>query len=167
MYNILYIQHSKVTNSILEEIVKVKTVAWDYSFKEHYEWININLKSSDIHVLLYHEKTLLAYLNLIDIEVKVDGIDLMGYGVGNVCAIEKGKGWGKELIRRVNKYLSETNKIGLLFCKEKLKKFYSENDWKLLDKDKAKISKIISDESVFVFNIASNYSNLQYDGIFF
>ena len=167
MFDVLYIQHSKLTQSLLEEIIKVKTAAWSYSFDEHCEWIKNNLKNSDIHVLLYDGKIALAYINLIEIDVNVDHVKLNGFGIGNVCAIEKGKGWGKELILQVNKYLIENNKAGLLFCKDKLVKFYMENEWILIPNEQIKLSNISVAVTSLVYNTPDNFIQLKYDGILF
>jgi hypothetical protein len=167
MFDVLYIQHSKLTQSLLDEIIKVKTAAWPYSYDEHCEWIKNNLKNSDIHVLLYDGKTALAYINLIEIDVNIDHFELDGFGIGNVCAIEKGKGWGKELIIHVNKYLIENNKFGLLFCKDKLVKFYMEIGWILLDNEQIKLLNKSVGVTSLVYNTHVNFIQLKYDGKLF
>lgn len=167
MLEVLYIQHDKLTQPLLDEIIKVKTAAWSYSYDEHYKWIKSNLKNSDIHVLLYDGNTALAYINLIEIQLDIDLIELNGFGVGNVCAIEKGKGWGKELILRVNKFLIENNKVGLLFCKNELIKFYIENGWIITSSEQIKLSNINNGVNTLVYNVPDNFIRLKYDGISF
>ncbi|MFA5300554.1 MAG: hypothetical protein WC389_20395 [Lutibacter sp.] len=167
MFDILFIRHDKLTQVLLDEIIKVKSTAWPYNYKEQCEWIKDNLKNSDIHVLLLDGKKVLAYLNLIEIEVNVDSVELDGFGVGNVCAIEKGKGWGKELITHVNKYLSENDKVGLLFCKDKLVKFYRENEWKITCNDQLILSNITSEVNTFVYNISKEFKQIEFNGIIF
>lgn len=167
MADVLYIQHSKLSQSLLNEIIKVKTAAWPYSYDEHYKWIKSNLKNSDIHVLLYDGDTALAYINLIAIDINVDLVELNGFGIGNVCALKMGKGWGKELIIEVNKYLIENNKVGLLFCKIKLVKFYMENGWILPFDEQIKLSNISAGVTSLVYNTPDNFIQLKYDGILF
>ncbi len=165
MLEVLYIQHDKLTQPLLDEIINVKTAAWSYSYDEHYKWIKSNLKNSDIHVLLYDGNTALAYINLIEIQLDIDLVELNGFGVGNVCAIEKGKGWGKELILRVNKFLIENNKVGLLFCKNELIKFYIENRWIITSSEQIKLLNINNGINTLVYNVPDNFIQLKYDGI--
>lgn len=167
MLEVLYIQHDKLTQPLLDEIINVKTAAWSYSYDEHYKWIKSNLKNSDIHVLLYDGNTALAYINLIEIQLDIDLFELNGFGVGNVCAIEKGKGWGKELILQVNKFLIENNKAGLLFCKNELIKFYVENGWIITSSGQIKLSNINNGVNTLVYNVPDNFIQLKYDGISF
>ncbi|MCX8523529.1 GNAT family N-acetyltransferase [Chryseobacterium formosus] len=167
MYNVHFIQHDKLTQAVLDEIIKVKTVAWPFSYDQQCEWMTNNLKNSDVHVLLFDGEKVIAYLNLIKIEMEIDSVKLKGFGIGNVCAIEKGKGWGKELMLKVNQYLHENNDVGLLFCKDKLMKFYSENNWTLVTDQQLEISNINSQIYTFAYNIPKNFKLLQYEGILF
>lgn len=158
------IPHKDVSGRQLEEIIEIKSKAWPYSFDSQLEWINTNLKESDIHVLLSLNKTNVAYLNLIDIELTLDEIVIDGFGIGNVCATEKGKGWGKEIMTQTNLYLKQRNKIGLLFCKNYLINFYRLNNWKLIEKKKITLS--FDNESIgtMIFNCDKEFNNLQYLG---
>lgn len=165
MFDIFFVEHNKLTRYLLNEIVKVKMAAWPISYNEHCKWIDSNLKSRDIHVLLYDGNKALAYINLIEIAINIDHFELNGFGVGNVCAIEKGKGWGKELILFVNKYLIDNNKVGLLFCKDKLVKFYKDNGWILASNEQIKHLKTSVGITSLVYNTPDNFIQLKYDGI--
>jgi hypothetical protein len=164
MFNLEFIPHKEVTQEFLDKIIEVKSTAWPYSYEDQLDWINANLKDTDIHVLLYWNKTIQAYLNLIEIEFTLDGNLINGFGIGNVCAKEKGNGWGKELIKQTNRYLTQNNKVGLLFCKEILVRFYSLNNWRLIEKKKLTLSG--HDESVetMIFNWEKGFQQLKYIG---
>ena len=136
MFEVLFVPHYQITNDLLNSIIHVKSVAWPYSPEEQIKWVKSNLKDSDTHVLLLQNKKTVAYLNLIEIEIKVNTRFCIAYGIGNVCALEKGNGWGKELLNKTNIFLNGNNKIGLLFCKSQLVKFYSDNDWRLISNEK-------------------------------
>jgi len=167
MFDVLFIRHDKLTSVLLDEIIKVKTVAWPFNYDEQCDWIKNNLKNSDIHVLLFDGKKVIAYLNLIEIEIKVDSVLYVAYGIGNVCALEKGKEWGKKLLIQVNTYLNENNKVGLLFCKDNLVKFYSENDWVLICNDQLELFNSAAGVHTFVHNTPENFIHLKFDGILF
>lgn len=164
MYEVLLVEHNQVTTELLKKIITIKSAAWTYSCEAQLDWINRNLKDSDIHVLLLLDKNPVAYLNLIQIEFKLDSITHEGFGIGNVCAIEKGKGWGKWLLNVVNEYIIKNNKIGLLFCKNELIKFYSEIGWELVSSNNVFFTCLDSNTNVFSFNLPINYKQIEYIG---
>lgn len=164
MFKLILIPHKEVTGKQLEKIISIKSNAWPYSIDKQIEWIDANLKESDIHVLLSLNERNVAYLNLIEIEIKNDGYLLEGYGIGNVCASEKGKGWGKEIVAQTNSYLENRNKIGLLFCKNSLVDFYSICNWYLIEKNKLALS--FDNESIeaMIYNYDKKFNTLEYTG---
>lgn len=164
MFDLKLIPHNNLSQKYLDEIIHIKSIAWPYSYEKQLEWINFNLKDSDIHVLLYLDEEPVAYLNLIEIKLIVDEIQMISYGIGNVCAKEKGKGWGKELISQTNAYLTQTNKIGLLFCKNLLVEFYKLNNWRVIEKEC--LSLRFNDDTILTltFNLANGFQELEYFG---
>ena len=164
MIHSLLVPHKEITTTLLDEVIQIKSIAWPYSYEKQLEWIYNNLKKSDIHVLLYLNESLVAYLNLIEIEFKIDGDLKNGYGIGNVCAREIGKGWGKGIIKDSNTYLARNNKIGLLFCKDSLVDFYKNYNWRLIDKSRIKVS--FQNESIetMIFNFNSAFQIFEYPG---
>lgn len=132
MKSVKFILHSHITEELLDLIISVKSIAWPFSYEDQKKWIDKNIKYEDIHVLLFENDKPLAYLNLIKIDFHLDKDLISGYGIGNVCAAQKGMGWGKELMYGVNDYLKTNEQIGVLFCKEPLIKFYTENGWILI-----------------------------------
>jgi hypothetical protein len=164
MYDLILITHKEVSSKQLEEIIKIKSKAWLYSFDRQLEWINANLREADVHVLLSLNETYVAYLNLIDIELKLDGTVKDGYGIGNVCTSEKGMGWGKEIMTQTNLYLKQRKKIGLLFCKNSLVSFYTLNNWKLIEKSKISLSFDNVSIETMIFNCNKEFNNFEYLG---
>lgn len=167
MFEIIYIKHEKITQEQLDEVIKIKSVAWPFSYEKQLEWIRKNIKDSDIHVLLLKDKAVVAYLNLVNIELIVDTIRHSAYGIGNVCAIEKGKDLGKELIIRVNSYLKTMNRIGLLFCKPSLLNFYKKNYWNLVSNEKFKNKNSVIEVNILVYNFNIEYYFIEYNGELF
>lgn len=133
MFRIEFVIHRNISDQQLIDIVNVKSKQWNYEKKSQLAWIKDNIKNSDIHVLLYKQNDQIAYLNLIDIEIALNGNKMKAYGVGNVCAVEKGKGYGLELMRNVNTYILNLAKVGILFCKEDLLNFYIKTGWIVLE----------------------------------
>ncbi len=163
MFEMIFVRHYQMTNDLLNSIIKVKSVAWPYSRAKQINWIASNLKDLDIHVLLFQNQKPIAYLNLIEIEISVNKYFSNAYGIGNVCAIEKGIGWGGKLILQTNIFIKNHNKIGLLFCKSQLVKFYSDNDWELVSNEKL-IIPFKNNVFTMVFNSPEELSKLEYIG---
>lgn len=163
-----YIFHKDITENELLEVIKIKSIAWPYSLENQLQWIKDNIEDDDIHVLLMDEKNdVKAYLNMIAIVFKINGKINSGFGIGNVCALEKGKGWGKELIISVNSYLKDNGQIGILFCKQVLVKFYSENDWNLIENEKIILKKAFENIKCMISNKELNLKKLEYTGKLF
>ena len=164
MFDIKLIKHQDLTESDVREVIDLKSKQWDFNFEKQLQWIKDNIKKSDLHMFLLLDNESVAYLNLIDIDLIVDDIPMKGLGVGNVCAIKKGKGFGFELMKEANKVITQSDKIGLLFCKEPLLKYYSFLNWTELSQAEYKIN--CGNSKVMIFNTKKNLF-LKYDGIIF
>lgn len=166
MKEVKFTYHRDIDHDLLNEIIKIKSVAWPYSYENQKKWIDSNLNDGDIHVLLSDGKQYLAYMNLIKTSVIIDSEKLAIYGIGNVCALEKGKGWGKDIIIAVNQYLNKIDTLGVLFCKKDLVKFYSENGWNLIPQSQFKIDN--EDKTIYcMINKIIKFETLQYNGKLF
>jgi len=164
MFKIAFIPHSKATNEQLLEIITVKDVAWPHSLDSQFKWFADNLKETDIHVLLKMNNYAAAYLNLIKIKFKIDGKLVDGYGIGNVCSRERGKGWGKEIMTQTNIYLFQNKKPGLLFCRNHSVGFYKLTNWLLIDKKKLSLPFDNETIETMVYNLDNLFNSLEYTG---
>lgn len=167
MFTVKFLNHSEITEDLLHRIIEVKTAAWPYDYDDQKDWIKNNLKRSDIHVLLSNNEKPIAYMNLIKIDFNLDSIKFSGFGIGNVCALEKGKGWGKELLISVNSYLKDNQHIGILFCKQALVKFYSIHGWILIENEKLVLKKASENIKCMISNNELNFEKLEYPGELF
>jgi len=160
MFKIKLIPHEDILESELNEVISLKSKQWCFGFDEQKEWIEKNLKSTDLHVILKKSDMDVAYLNLIDINLYVNGIQKKGFGIGNVCAVERGRGYGFKLMSEVNEILCNLDRIGFLFCKKPLVKYYRSLGWFELNENQFKItcSKIYA----MVFNV-QDQQNLKID----
>ena len=131
-----YINHGEATFEIKERICTIKDTSWHHGIKNQMQWLESHLKDTDIHLMAYTEGGLVAYLNLIDLNIAIDGKTKKALGIGNVCSAEKGIGYGKMLVEEVNVYLNKHNKIGILLCKQNLVNFYNKYNWSLIDKSR-------------------------------
>lgn len=129
------VKHRDILFRDLLRAIAVKCVAWPYSIESQVKWIIDNIDDEDMHVFLREDTNDLAYMNLVKISFSVNNTDFKACGIGNVCAVEKGKGYGRELMNKVNDYLTEKQICGLLFCKDALVPFYKQYGWKEVKKN--------------------------------
>jgi len=129
------IKHKDILFRDILRAIAVKSVAWPHPIESQVKWIIENIDEEDEHVFLQEESKVLAYMNLVKICFTANNTDYMAYGIGNVCAAEKGKGYGRELMIRVNDYLKEKKFCGLLFCRDALVPFYKQYGWEEVKRD--------------------------------
>lgn len=158
------IRHNKIDSKYLEEVIKLKSVAWPFSTEMQELWIQKNLEPEDIHCFLMNGKNPIAYLNLINISITIDGLTYLGWGVGNVCAIEQGKGLGSSIIQKINELLVKEKKIGLLFCKSALINFYHKNGWELIPSPKITLDFNHDLVESLIYNYNYPFNKIEYLG---
>ena len=132
------IKHKDILFKDLRRAIDIKSVAWPFPLESQIKWISDNIDDEDEHVFLKDDSKDLAYMNLVKITFWANNKEYKTFGIGNVCTAIKGKGYGGELMRRVNAYLREKCHCGLLFCKDGLVPFYKLYDWKEVDHNACK-----------------------------
>lgn len=167
MYALEMIKHSEASPAVIERVIALKQKAWPYPKESQVNWIDENLSPEDIHVFLVAEGEYAAYMNLVKIQVCINDQIYEGYGIGNVCASIKGRGYGNKLVRLTNDYLVEKNKLGLLFCHTPLIRFYSGCDWVLLSSEKCVEPVLENEIHAMVYNSPSIINSLKYQGKLF
>ena len=167
MDSLKLITHSDATSEDINQAIAVKQKVWPYPLESQKKWMEENLTSDDIHVFFFFFGENVAYMNLVGIQVWINDKLFDGYGIGNVCASIKGRGYGNKLVKLTNSYLEENDKLGLLFCHTPLIKFYSGCSWVLLPSEKC-IEPILSDGiHAMTFNVPMIISSLKYQGKLF
>lgn len=167
MDSLKLIKHSEATPEDISQVIAVKQKAWPYPLDSQRKWIEENLSPEDIHVFLVVDGEYAAYMNLVKIQVCINDQNYEGYGIGNVCACIKGRGFGNKLVRLTNDYLVENNKLGLLFCHTPLIRFYSGCDWELLPSEKC-IEPVLEEViHAMTFNAPVKIKSLKYRGKLF
>ncbi|WP_417613357.1 GNAT family N-acetyltransferase [Owenweeksia hongkongensis] len=161
MLNIKFIKHKSITEEELDDVITVKSSAWPYPRFSQLNWIKTNLKDEDIHLLIKKNELPVAYLNLISIDLEIDKEKIRSYGLGNVCVLKKGEGMGKTLMYLVNDLIKKEKKIGLLFCKKSLIKFYNQFGWEHVEKNKLKSSFDDKDIETMVYN-SNRFLEIEY-----
>lgn len=168
MFKFQITKNADVTAQLLDGICNIKSIAWPYNIESQKNWIKQNLLGEDLHVLMYSDTKLVAYLNLVHVNLEVDGINIKAMGVGNVCASEKSMGYGGKLLLETNRFLLKEKVVGILFCKEYLVDFYSKYDWKPFLRKNISFKKAqeITFETM-LFNAADKIGKIVYSDRFF
>lgn len=135
MHKVSIVEHKNVSAKLLAQIIDIKAISWPYSYENQMNWMSNNLAEDDLHVLLFKDNSLLAYMNLVNVTLLFDNQKYNVWGIGNVCAKERGKGFGKLLMSEVNSLLKVRNQIGILLCKEALIKYYLNCNWIVYEGD--------------------------------
>lgn len=130
--NITLAENAKLKKNEIDKIITLKRQYWKYCRESHITWLKDNLKKGDYHLLIKDNKHfLIAYLNIIKLQINIDG-DIFNYwGIGNVCVNKKysASGYGQLLMDILNFYLKKFNKPGILLCKKELIGFYKKAGW--------------------------------------
>lgn len=153
MCHLRVIKHQDILFSDILKIIDIKSKAWPYSLDRQLLWIVDNIQGNDLHLILTEGEKDVAYMDMVAVKLKVGDRDLDVYGIGNVCSIQKGKGYGKELMIRANKYLVDKNKIGVLFCRIPLVDFYQKYGWSLIAPNNVKLDFCDDGIKMMVFNV--------------
>ncbi len=167
MFELQIVKHADLMPNDLDEIIRIKSAVWPYSYTQQIKWINDNLKSGDYHCILRSENFPVAYMNLIEMNFLLDTKLTVGIGIGNVCTVVRGKGYGKAIMKEVSNYLITTDQIGLLFCKEALIPFYEKCGWKLIDNSSVSSSSLNIPIYTMGFLLPNIFNKLIYSGRLF
>lgn len=135
MNKIQIIRHGDLSIREVLDIIEIKSIAWPYDVDSQFRWIIRNLLTDDLHFLLRDQNSgaIVAYLNLVEVEAEIErGKITKCWGLGNVCARQKGRGSGRELLEHLNCYIESSGKPGILLCKENVLGFYSKMNWEQL-----------------------------------
>lgn len=131
------IKHSELLIPEEIRIANLKEQRWSYGIDSQIHWIKENIYDDDYH-LLGEEKTedgivLIAYLNLVNVQIELDKNKIEAIGIGNVC-VDKNfehSGYGRSLVLKADEYITGLKKQGILLCKDSLIEFYRKCGWKI------------------------------------
>ena len=149
-----FLSHCKLHSELEKDIIALKQQHWHYSYASQTEWLHSNLNKDDMHLLLYVDGQLTAYLNLVNVSVSVGDKTISALGVGNVCVAKckTGNGFGHKIVQKANEIIKEKNKVGVLLCKENLEGFYAKLGWHKIPCKKMSVANKDYDKTIMLFN---------------
>ena len=157
------IKHSEISSDLIELICSLKKKRWNYSIESHKKWMLDNIQNDDYHLIVYENSIPVAYMNLVEIEVIINGNVHNFKGIGNVCTVETGKGYGNILMLMCNEVIINNNWKGVLICKNHLIAYYNKFGWDLIDCNKI-VSKALESTYFMYFNVESDIEKFDYSG---
>ena len=153
-----YLLLSKKTKQLkkkqIHNICKLKDSFWNYSFKSNLAWFKKNVKSYDIHNLIYYNSKLIGY-TLLRIRTFYLGKTKKKYLNFDTLIVEKkyrNKGVSHFLMKLNDQVIKKNNKISFLICLNKLIKFYQKFGWKIISKKIFSVGDHISNRNGMYFN---------------
>jgi dTDP-4-amino-4,6-dideoxygalactose transaminase len=120
-YNVINLPFHKLTNSHIDDIINIKSQFWKYDYESQFNWVQNNVTSEDINVMIYNsEDKLIGYLLIMVRNCKI---------LDSVIVDEKyrGCGFGNVLMNYVMSNVMEEN--GFLLCEMKNITFYGKYGW--------------------------------------
>lgn len=132
----LGIEIKKTAELAAEEIRKInmlKNRYWKYTEQEHMTWFKENIGPEDWHLLVWKDSILLAYLNIIHVDVSFDYDLYRLMGIGNVCTAKEHSGAGAIMMATANAFVKKMNACGILLCKNNIVLFYKKSNWEMYD----------------------------------
>ena len=136
---ILKFKHQFLKKIDLVKIIKLKNLEWKYGLKSHRNWINENIKTSDLHIFLLNDNNLFGYNLLRKRLYYVERLEkkrnikkhYFYFDTFIIHPSHRKKGYAKFFLRGINKYILKHDFFSLLLCKKKHVKFYKKLNWKL------------------------------------
>lgn len=160
-YEIIIKKTSELTAKNIIDVFDVKDQRWAYGISSQKKWFKKNINHDDYHILIYFEKKLLAYANLVIMKALINNMPIESFGIGNVCtcASFSNKGFGRLLMTAINTFLKQQEKTGLLLCKNELVTFYQSNGWKLVECEKIYFNENHLECKAMYYNLSTVFSN--------
>lgn len=165
MFNIKIVRHADLQKNQIDKIIALKNIFWKYPYESQIAWLNNNLQPSDLHLMIFDNENLVAYLNMVHIKLLLNDVTCAAFGVGNVCTAQPGKGYGRVLMNKLNNYILEYNSIGALFCQQDLAHFYKKFNWQKMENHICQIENQTVPMMIFNYNLP--IVNVKYDGKLF
>lgn len=135
-------------------INQLKNQYWKHEDDEHMRWFRENMRPDDLHILMGGGYNLLAYLNIVHVDVTINQEPYRMLGIGNVCVSseERQSGVGAILMSSANALIKSMNSCGLLLCHDDVKGFYLKSGWEFCKPKKTLINDRVFDDYVLNYD---------------
>lgn len=152
---VIYIKNTiELSDKDLYELIRLKQQYWAYDEVMQKKWFDNNIKPCDYHVLVRSNDSLLAYLNIVNINVDLNDKKIGMLGIGNVCVDQEHAkiGIGSVIIGIVNSFIKSRKMCGVLLCRNNVTGFYKKNQWDLVASEKVVVNSKEFYHSIMVYD---------------
>lgn len=136
---VIVLKTSELSLKVIKEINILKNSHWTYGLKSQNIWFKINIKKDDIHIMIKNSNIIIGY-NCIR---KYNFRGKNNYLFDTFIIINKyrNKGLSKLIMQKNIEFYKNKRLPFILFCNNKLIKFYERFGWKKTDYKKSLINK--------------------------
>ena len=131
-------KNPKLSYSIKRDIINLKKTYWKFSTSSQLNWFKKNIHPQDVHNCLFLNNKLIGYTLLRNRKMLINDNKKKYFLIDTVTISKEFRmnNFGNLLMEFNNNFIKKKNYIGFLLCKKKIAKFYINNNWKNIKKNK-------------------------------
>lgn len=133
MLKLISKKHSKLNKLDKKKIIYLKNTHWNYRFSEHNQYLRDNYKQNDFHNLFFFQNELIGYTAFRNqyLIYKNKKFKYLHFDCLVILKKYRNKKLSK-LLMNFNEYtIIKKSLPSILFCENKLTKFYKKFNWKI------------------------------------
>jgi len=156
----------KLSNYIVEEILKLKRTVWRHSARSHRTWFKKNIYPLDKHILLTVRNKIVGYVALrkrsffFKKEINFKKKSYLLFDTLIIHTNYRGQNLSKHLVKETIKISKKTKKPLILICKKKTVKYYKKFNWQVLRKQNIKIIDHPNTKVIMFYKFGINKKNI-------
>jgi len=159
---ILSKQKKDISIQDLKLICNLKDQKWNHGIKSQINWFKKNVKSKDIHNLLFIKKVLVGYVLLRERSC-IKNENIKKFLLFDTLIIKEkyqNKGYAKIMMNFTNKMIRKKKMASFLICEKEMIRFYQKFDWFLLKNSSFKIMDHDFSSNGMAFNLKKYQKNV-------
>jgi len=161
MLNLFCTNSKLLKKKNITDLLSLKNDHWKHGIQSQKKFFLENIKTNDLHILLYSEKTLIGYVCLRKHKFfKKKNKKKINYLHFDTCIIKnqfRGKNYTRILMNFTNKIIENFKCISILYCEKKLVSFYQKYDWKVSNEKFYNIIQSSKKKIIMTYNEKSKY----------
>ena len=130
-YTLKTIKKKKISDDIKHQICSLKNSHWDYGLKEQIYWFDKNINEQDYHNIMIINKEVVGYTCLREKKFLDSNEKYLLFDTFIIDSQSRGQGLASTMMKYNNIKIKQSKKISILYCNEKLVKFYNKFNWKV------------------------------------
>ena len=130
-YTLITIKKKNISDYIKRQICLLKNSHWDYGLKEQIYWFDENINEQDDHNIMTINKEIIGYTCLREKKFLDSNEKYLLFDTFIIDSKSRGQGLASTMMKYNNIKIKQSKKISILYCNEKLVKFYNKFKWKV------------------------------------